>query len=128
MNDVNTVAKVLVSLHKRDVLCCSPAFIADLEREFEFPERSLDNAIDDILVPKPRVEVVGAYFKVYHNGLLYYINSKLMSKRHITTAYMNTNKSMLDASVVIDMNQRSYIKNLFGIQQLTDAFFGEYLQ
>lgn len=125
MSELNGVAKVLISLHKRGAIHLHPDFIADLEREMGYPERALDNAIDDILVPKPKIEIIGNYYKVYHKNYVYYIRNNVIPISNITVDYLELVQAMDYAlvDIVIDMSQKIYVKNIYGIQQLTDAFF-----
>lgn len=120
--ELEGVAKTLVSLHKRGVLHLAPAFIADLEREMGFPEKSLDNAVDKILVPRPKVEIIGMYYKVYHNNLIYYIRSNIMPVSNITTEYMDTRECYQYTDIIINVKNKSFLKNRFGIQQIIDLF------
>lgn len=110
MNDVNVVARTLVSLFENRNLSVRLKESVDiLEKEFGFDERLLDTEVDKLLIPD--VVTVGNFSRVYFEGNVYYYDKFLFSK--FDRKFMRSPEAFNRAILVIDTVNNVILNNRF---------------
>ena len=124
MNDVNVVANALVTLFNDGRLVGSlvqASYI--LEKEFGFPDRMLDNAIDKLLIPQ--VSTVGDFRKVIYNNKVYYYD-KYAVVGNFPVEFMKSQSANDLAVIIIDVKNNIVLKNRFlSLEGVFDGYFGK---